>query len=139
MHTLFVVRRMLGAILLLGMTGTSVELLLMGHHEGVEQLIPLVLFGVGIAAVGWHFVAASAASGTVVKAVMVLFLAAGLTGVYYHLAANLEFQRETDPALRGSALFWKALHATVPPALAPGVMVQLGLVGLAYTYRHKER
>jgi hypothetical protein len=139
MHTLFAVRRMLGAILLLGMTGTGVELFLMGHYEDFEQLIPVVLLGTGIVTVGWHFVAGSPASGTVVKAVMVLFVAAGLTGVYYHLAANLEFQQETDPTLRGSALFWKALHATVPPALAPGVMVQLGLVGLAYTYRHKER
>jgi hypothetical protein len=139
MHTLFVVRRMLGAILLLGMTGTGVELLLMEHHDGFEQLIPLVLLGAGLAGVGWHMLTPSAASGTAVRGLMLLFLAAGLAGVYYHLTANLEFQRETDPALRGSALFWKALHATVPPALAPGVMVQLGLVGLAYTYRHKER
>ena len=139
MHTLFVVRRMLGAILLLGMTGTGVELVLMGHYDGFEQLIPVGLLGAGIAAVGWHFVTGSPASGTVLKVVMVLFIAAGLTGVYYHLAANLEFQREIDPAIRGSALVWKALHATVPPALAPGVMVQFGLVGLVYTYRHKER
>lgn len=138
MHTLFAVRRMLGAILLLGMSGTGVELLLMEHHEDAIQLIPLVLLGAGIAGVGWHLLTGSPASGTAVRGLMVLFLAAGLTGVYYHLTANLEFQREMDPALRGSALFWKALHATVPPALAPGVMVQLGLVGLAYTYRHKE-
>ena len=139
MHTLFVVRRMLGAILLLGMTGTGIELLLMQHHEDAIQLIPLVLLGTGIAGVGWHMLRGSAASGVTVRGVMVLFIAAGLAGVYYHLTANLEFQRETDPALQGSALFWKALHATVPPALAPVVMVQLGLVGLAYTYRHKER
>ena len=139
MHTLFVVRRMLGAILLLGMSGTGVELLLIEHHEGFEQLIPLVLLASGLAGVGWHMVAPSPTSGTAVRGLMLLFLAAGLAGVYYHLTANLEFQRETDPALRGGALFWKALHATVPPAFAPGVMVQLGLVGLAYTYRHKER
>jgi hypothetical protein len=24
----------------------------------------------------------------------------------------------------------------VPPLLAPGVMMQLGLIGLAYTYKH---
>jgi hypothetical protein len=139
MHTLFAVRRMLGAILLLGMSGTGVELLLMQHHEDATQLIPLVLLGAGIAGVLWHLLTGSPASGMAVRALMVLFLAAGLAGVYYHLAANLEFQRETDPALHGSALVWKALHATVPPALAPAVMVQLGLVGLAYTYRHKER
>ena len=139
MHTLFVVRRMLGAILLLGMTGTGVELLLMKHHEDAVQLIPFVVLGAGIAAVAWHMLTGSAASGTVVRGLMALFILAGLTGVYYHLTANLEFQRETDPALQGSALFWKALRATVPPALAPAVMVQLGLVGLAYTYGHKER
>jgi hypothetical protein len=139
MHTLFVVRRMLGAILLLGMIGTGVELLLMRHHADAIQWIPLVVLGAGIAGVGWHMLTGSAASGTAVRGVMVVLIAAGLAGVYYHLTANLEFQRETDPALQGSALLWKALHATVPPALAPAVMVQLGLVGLAYTYRHKER
>ena len=139
MHTLAAVRRMLGAILLLGMTGTGIELLLMEHHDGAIQLIPLVLLGAGMVGVGWHLLTGSPASGTAVRGLMLLFLAAGLAGVYYHLAANLEFQRETEPALRGSALLWKALHATVPPALAPGVMVQLGLVGLAYTYSHKER
>ena len=33
----------------------------------------------------------------------------------------------------------KVLEAKVPPALAPGVMIQLGLIGLAYTYRYKEQ
>lgn len=139
MHTLFVVRRMLGVILLLGMSGTGVELLLMEHHDGFQQLIPLVLLGTGVLGVAWHMLTGSAASGMAVRGVMLLFLAAGLAGVYYHLTANIEFQRETDPALRGSALIWMALHATVPPALAPGIMAQLGLVGLAYTYGHKER
>ncbi len=40
-----------------------------------------------------------------------------------------------DPALSGSALWWKVLRAKAPPALAPGTMVQLGLIGLAYSYR----
>ena len=58
---------------------------------------------------------------------MLLFLAAGAAGVYYHYRANVEFQRETDPSLAGRALLWKVLQAKVPPALAPGVLVQLGL------------
>lgn len=139
MDTLAGLRRLLGGVLLLGMSGTFVELLLLQHDEDRIQLVPLVLLGVGMVAVGWHAWTRSAASGTALRGLMVLFVAAGVAGVYYHFTANVEFQRETDPTLRGSALVWQALEAKVPPALAPGVMLQLGLIGLAYTYRHKER
>ncbi len=30
------------------------------------------------------------------------------------------------------------MAAKTPPALAPGSMAQLGLIGLAYTYRHPD-
>jgi hypothetical protein len=70
---------------------------------------------------------------------MVLFVVAGALGIYYHYAANVEFQREVDPSLVGTALFWKAMAAKAPPALAPGSMAQLGLIGLAYTFRHPAR
>ena len=48
----------------------------------------------------------------------------------------MEFQLEVQPELSGSTLLWKVLQAKTPPALAPGVMAQLGLIGLAYAYRH---
>jgi hypothetical protein len=56
--------------------------------------------------------------------------------MYLHFEVNMEFQREMDPALAGMALFQKAILAKSPPALAPGAMIQLGLIGLAYTFRH---
>ena len=139
METLNGLRRWLGAILLIGMSGTLVELLLLRHVEDPVQLIPIALLGCGLFAVLWHGRARSAGSATAVRLLMVLFVASGFAGVYYHFDANVEFQKETDPSLAGRALVWKALEATVPPALAPGVMLQLGLVGMAYTYRHKER
>jgi hypothetical protein len=139
MDTLGGLRRLLGGILLLGMTGTFVELLLLGHDEGPIQLVPVVLLGSGVAVVSWHAWRQSRASVVAVRVLMLLFIAAGAAGMYYHFAANVEFQRETDAALHGTALVWRALEATVPPALAPGMMGQLGLIGLAYTYRHKER
>ena len=138
MDTLRRVRRLLGGILLLGMSGTLTELLLMRHVEGTIQFVPVVLLGSGIVAVAWHWFSGSAASGALVRTLMVLFIAGGFAGVYYHFTANVEFQRETDPSLRGRALVWQALEAKVPPPLAPGVMLQLGLIGLAYTYRYKE-
>ena len=43
---------------------------------------------------------------------------------------------ESQPTLAGMALFWEAIRAKTPPLLAPGAMVQLGLLGLVYTYKH---
>ena len=37
--------------------------------------------------------------------------------------------------MRGLELVWEALKGATP-ALAPGAMAQLGLVGLAFAYRH---
>ena len=139
MSTLRNVRRFLLGILLLGMGGIAVELLLLKHHEGWIQLVPLVLLGLGLAAVAWHAVRPGGASAGAVRATMVAFLAAGAAGVYFHYRANVEFQLESDPSLGGRELLMRVLEAKVPPALAPGVMLQLGLIGLAYTYRSKEQ
>ena len=139
LETLNRLRRWLAVILLIGMAGTTAELLLLRHVEDWLQLVPVVLLVCGIAGVAWHAGTRSSASATAVRLVMVSFVVAGLAGVYIPFAANVEFQKETDPSLAGRALVWRALEATVPPALAPAVMLQLGLVGLAYTYRHKER
>lgn len=134
MDTLAAVRRLLAVILLIGMTGTTVELLLLRHVEDGWQLAPVVLLLCGIAGVAWHAWTQSRGSATALRLLMLSFIAAGFAGIYFHFAANVEFQKETDPALSGRALVWRALEATVPPALSPGVMLQLGLVGLAYTY-----
>ena len=137
MPTLQIVRRNLLAILFIGMTGTGVELWLLDHVEDRIQLIPLVVIGLGLAVLAWHGVRGSRTSLLAVQAVMSLFLAAGLAGIFYHVQANVEFQREFDPTLKGGALLWQALRAKVPPALAPAVLVQFALIGLAYTYRQR--
>ena len=139
MDTLAGLRRWIVAILLFGMTGTFVELLLIRHVEDTIQLLPIVLLAGGAAAVAWHAWSRSVPSGIMTRGVMLLFVVAGALGIFFHFEANLEFQREMDATLKGRALYWRALSATVPPALAPGVMIQLGLLGLAYTYRLKER
>jgi hypothetical protein len=66
---------------------------------------------------------------------MVLSLVSGVLGAWLHYRGNVEFELEMEPALRGLTLFWRAMRGATP-ALAPGTMIQLGLVGLAYTFRH---
>jgi hypothetical protein len=134
--TLAWIRRLLLFVLLLGMLGTGAELLFQRHFEDSTQLIPLVLIGVALSATLWHLLRRGPGSLRVLQITMVFFIAAGLLGMYLHYGANVEFQREVDPSIVGTALFWKAMAAKTPPALAPGSMAHLGLIGLAYTYRH---
>jgi hypothetical protein len=130
------VRRFVLAILLLGMIGSLVELVLLEHDEDLNQWIPLVLLGLGILG----FAAAALRPGPPVirflQILMGFFILAGLIGAALHFQANLEFQTELDPSASGWPLWSKALRAKAPPALAPGVMIQLGLLGLVYTFRH---
>jgi hypothetical protein len=135
-QTLAAMRRILLVILVVGMIGTTTDLLLLEHDEEAIQLIPLVLLGAALVAAVWQAVKPGRASLTALQIVMLLFILSGVLGVYFHVAANVEFQREVDPSIAGTALFWKAVAAKTPPALAPGSMAQLGLIGLAYAYRH---
>jgi len=69
---------------------------------------------------------------------MILFIASGILGIGLHYKARMEFKLEMNPELSGTKLFLETIRgATVPPVLAPGVMIQLGLLGLAYAYAHK--
>jgi hypothetical protein len=129
-------RRILLAILLLGVVGITVELLLLGHDEDLTQLIPLGLAAAAIVASVVVGLRPTAATVRLFQFVMVLLIASGALGMFLHFRANTEFQLEMDPALTGWALFRKSILAKAPPALAPGAMTQLGLIGLAYTFRH---
>jgi hypothetical protein len=66
---------------------------------------------------------------------MALCLIAGALGVYLHYRGNVEFELEREPTLSGLALLWEAVRGATP-ALAPGALAQLGLLGLLYAHRH---
>jgi len=129
-------RRIVLAILVLGMAGTSTELILLKHTEDALQWVPLVLLGTGGAVLGWNSVSGGGASLRLMRWLMWGFVAGGLAGVYFHFQGSAEFKLESQPNLAGMALFWQAIGAKTPPILAPGTMVQLGLLGLVYTYKH---
>jgi hypothetical protein len=129
------VRALLLALVTIGMVGTAVDLLLLAHYEDVWQLPPLVMIVLGLAVVAWVWFAGSANAVTAMRITMFLFLATGAAGLLFHYNGNREFQRETDPSLQGWALFVKVVRAKAPPALAPAAMMQIGLLGLLYTYR----
>ena len=134
-RVLATLRRLLLATLAIGAVGTAAELLLLEHYESALQYAPLVLLAVGIAAIGWHAATSSARSVVALQVVMVLFLASGALGVALHFKGNVEFELELHPGVTGGELVLNTLMGATP-VLAPGSMALLGLIGLAYTYRH---
>ena len=129
-------RRLLLTILILGLVGTGAELLLLQHTKSSWELIPLVLVGLALVILTWHAITQHSASVRTIQAIMGLFLIAGVAGIALHYQSSMEFKLETNPALSGWPLFWAVVTGKTPPALAPGAMIQLGLLGLVYTYRH---
>jgi hypothetical protein len=113
-----------------------VELVLLDHFEDGLQVLPLALIAAAVAALAWLLVRPSRAIVRMFQATMAAFVVAGALGVLLHYRGNMAFQQEIDPEQSRAEMFWNALHAKSPPALAPGVMVQLGLLGLIFGYRH---
>jgi len=128
-------RRWILLVLVVGLAGSGVELLLIEHYEEAWQLAPLVLVAASLGVIGWHVAGRSRASVRGLQAMMLLCVAGGALGVALHFRGAADFQREIDPTIGGSALVQKVMRAKAPPVLAPGVMVQLGLLGLAYAHR----
>jgi len=130
------IRQWLLALLLLELGGTLTELLLLQHFEGVLQWIPLVLLTVTLVVVLWHLARPQPASVSALRVLMVCMALAGLTGVALHLRSSAEYLMEMDPSQSRWTIVKKALQAQAPPALAPGVLLQMGLLGLVYAYRY---
>ena len=128
-------RRVLAAILVVGLVGSGIELLLLKHTDGVWQLVPLVLIGAALLLFGWHAVAPGRASVRALQALMAVFLLSGIAGVLLHYRGNVEWELERMPGTGGWELFRHAVMGATP-SLAPGTMLQLGLVGLLFCYRH---
>ena len=129
------VRRLLLLLVHVGIVGLLAELFLLGHTESATQWIPLVALAVGLASALGVAVRATPGRLRAFQAVMGLFVVAGLLGLVLHYQGNAEFELERHPAMGGLALFWEAVRGATP-ALAPGALAQLGLLGLIYTFHH---
>lgn len=128
-------RRALLALVAFGAAGLLLELLLLEHWESAWQFVPLALLAFVLAA---SVVALLRPGRTVLRALgalLALCLVSGAVGVLLHYQGNVEFELEREGALTGWALFSEALRGATP-ALAPGAMAQLGLVGLVALWRH---
>lgn len=128
-------RRFILALFYFSALVLAVELTLLEHFESITQLLPFFALGAAVLVMTWLWRRPGRASLRTTQLVMAAMSIIGLVGLWLHYQANVEFELEMHPSLEGWALFWDAMHGAMP-ALAPGVMVHLGLLALAYTYRH---
>ena len=103
--------------------GLLLELLLIGHYESFWQYFPLITLTLGLLSLGIKF-----RSLLIVKCVYLLSILAGVIGVILHLKNNWEFEVEMYPSMEWTELLVKSFTGAIP-ALAPGTMIPIGLVG----------
>jgi len=128
-------RQLVLALVFIGIVGLEIELALLRHADSFSQLIPHIVLLIGLLAAVTVYLRPSGATLRAFQAIMWLFVVIGVLGVFFHLKGNVEFATERDPSLSGLRLIWKVLRGATP-ALAPGALSQLGLLGLIYTYKH---
>lgn len=128
-------RKLLLLTLVVSLVGTVTELLLLEHFEDNWQWAPIVLIALSLVTLAWHALDRSSASLNILRGLMVLFIVGGAVGVFLHYQGNVEFELEMYPDLSGWNLFRDSMMGATP-TLAPGSMIQIGLVGLAWTFRH---
>ena len=127
-------RRWLTGTLVVGLVCTGIDLLLLGHYEDAWQFVPLVLIVAALIVLAWHAARPGPTAARALQATMILFLLASAAGLALHFQGAAEFQRDIDPSMPTWDLIKKVVRAKAPPLLAPGVMLQLGLIGLVYAY-----
>ncbi|MBX7118635.1 MAG: hypothetical protein K1X31_06515 [Gemmatimonadaceae bacterium] len=132
---LSLIRRGLLVLLLIGAFGLVGELVLLEHYEDSLQLVPFVLLGLTLLVTAIHWVDGRKGSLRLFQAVMLLLIIAGPVGIVLHLRGNYQMEREFDPSVLGLDL-WLAVVRGEAPSLAPGTLVQFGLLGLLYAYKH---
>ena len=128
-------RDVLLLIVAVGTLGLAAELLLLEHYEEWTQWLPLAVLATVFVAALALWLRPVRATIVAFRAVMLVALGTGTLGLWLHFAGNREFELERDGGLAGWPLVRESLRGATP-ALAPGALIQLGLVGLALTWRH---
>ena len=128
-------RRLVLIVLTVGIVGVGLELVLLDHMEDNWQWAPIVLLAAGLPVSIWLILSPGFAIIRAYQVLMGLFVLSGFVGQWLHYQGNVEFELEMYPSREGLELVWEALGGAYP-ALAPGTMTLLGLLGLVACLRH---
>ena len=128
-------RTLLLALVLFGTAGLTAELFLMEHYDSWTQAIPFAVLGCGLAVGAPLAYRPTYLMARVFQVVMGAAILIGLVGLWLHYRGNAAFELEIAPTASGLGLVWGSLRGAIP-ILAPGAFVQLGLMGIIWSYHH---
>lgn len=118
--------------------GVGLELYLLSHYEDTLQTIPLFCIGSIILLSIIIPFKRSVFLLTLFKVILVATALSGIYGTFLHLRANYEFEIEMKPNADNWDLFTESLSGALP-ALAPGSMIVLALIGYSYILLLKQK
>ncbi len=127
-------RRLIMAVVIVGIVGIGAELVLLEHWESALQWTPLIAL---IAATLVILSAGIHPTRTRILALRIVMLAlvlVGILGIGLHWRSNALLELEMNPSAEGWPFIRRVLFGGTP-LLAPGAIMHLGLIGLAATYR----
>jgi hypothetical protein len=126
-------RRWVLAIFVLNALGVLAELLLLEHYESLLQQSPLYFMLLCSLALGIATLVRQNWALRFAQVSMAMTALLGMAGVYFHISENAEFELEMYPKMAGTELLWESLKGATP-ALAPGAITGLALLGLLYLW-----
>ncbi len=126
-----VIRSFLLGIIALVLTGLLAELLFLNHLKTPLQMLPAGLAAGGLVVIVRYWISPNATSLRILKGILIACTVVGVLGIVIH-AGILSSMR--DRKARGR----RPEFTEEPPPLAPMVMVPIGLLGLAFTFRHPD-
>jgi hypothetical protein len=127
-------RPLILVIMGIGTLGILGELLLLEHYRFDSQWIAVTLTVLtGVCSVTLVF-NLNARVMRVVQLALLLVVLGSAFGVLEHVKTNYD-RMEKGSNVSGLSLIWQALKGSAP-ALAPGALAQLGLLGLLFTHKH---
>jgi hypothetical protein len=115
--------------------GTIVELYFLDHTGEPMQFVPFVLCGLGLLAVAMTLRWTTQKTLWSLRLLTAILVAGSLLGMYEHVHANYEFERDIRPTASTRTVVGHALHGAAP-IIAPGSLALAGLLAAAATYRH---
>ena len=130
-QTLSRVKKIVLTALLFIALGTVLELYLLDHYEDTQQLIPIICIGAMLLMMLVTAFSLSDVISKLFRFTLLLTAFSGIYGTYLHLMVNYEFELEMTPSASAWTLFKESLSGALP-ALAPGSMVILALIGYLY-------
>jgi hypothetical protein len=125
------VRASLLGIVLFGLVGMIVELVFLRHTEGALEILPIALMLAALAVLIWNALRKTEVSRGILLTIMAGLVVSGLVGVWLHYDANVGYERDSNPGAATEEVYRKAVMGATP-TLAPGAMIELGLIGMLF-------